>query len=63
MSLSTSMLPNQQRIVAKVHQLQQQLSQLETQVKQSRQYAWQLLQSVLKEAFEQKANVEEMEQD
>jgi type I restriction enzyme, S subunit len=45
-------LPEQQRIVSKVQQLQQQLNQLETQVQQSRQYAQQLLQAVLKEAFE-----------
>jgi hypothetical protein len=34
--------------------LQQQLNQLEAQVQQSRQYAQQLLQSVLKEVFEEK---------
>jgi type I restriction enzyme, S subunit len=45
-------LAEQQRIVAKVQQLQQHLSELEGQVQQSRQYAQQLLQSVLKEAFE-----------
>jgi hypothetical protein len=38
---------------------QQQLCQLEVQVQQSRQYAQQLLQSVLKEAFEQKGKVYE----
>jgi len=53
-------LAEQQRIVAKVQQLQHQLSQLETQVQQSRQYAQQLLQSVLKEAFEEKGKVYEM---
>jgi type I restriction enzyme, S subunit len=41
----------QKRIVTKVQQLQQQVSDLETQVRQSRQYAQQLLQAVLKEAF------------
>ncbi|MCW3106374.1 MAG: hypothetical protein JWQ09_880 [Segetibacter sp.] len=55
-------LAEQQRIVAKVQQLQQQLSLLEAQVQQSRQYAQQLLQSVLKEAFEQKGKVYEMEE-
>jgi type I restriction enzyme S subunit len=50
----------QQRIVAKVQQLQQQLSQLEAQVQQSRQYAEQLLQSVLREAFLEKGKVYEM---
>jgi type I restriction enzyme, S subunit len=44
-------LLEQQRIVAKVQQLQQQLNALETQVQQNRQYAQQLLQTVLKEAF------------
>jgi type I restriction enzyme, S subunit len=44
-------LAEQQRIVAKVQKLQQQLNQLEAQVQQSRQYAQQLLQTVLKEAF------------
>jgi hypothetical protein len=43
--------------------LQQQLSQLEAQVQQSRQYAQQLLQSVLKEAFEGKGKVYGMEED
>jgi hypothetical protein len=51
-----------QRIVAKVQQLQQQLSRLETQIQQSRQYAQQLLQSVLKEAFEEKGKVYQMEE-
>ncbi len=55
-------LAEQQRIVAKVQQLQQQLSQLEAQVHQSRQYAQQLLQSVLKEAFVGKGKVYEMEE-
>lgn len=50
-------LQEQHRIVAKVHQLQQQLNQLEVQVQQSRQYAQQLFQSVLKEAFEQKETI------
>lgn len=45
-------LPEQQRVVTKVQQLQEQLNTLETQVYQSRQYAQQLLQAVLKEAFE-----------
>lgn len=54
-------LAEQHRIVARVQQLQQQLSKLETQVQQSRQYAQQLLQSVLKEAFGQKGKVYEME--
>lgn len=45
-------LSEQQCIVAKVEQLHQQLNQLETQVQQSREYAQQLLQAVLKEAFE-----------
>jgi restriction endonuclease S subunit len=44
-------LAEQQRIVAKVQQLQQQLSLLEAQVQQSKQHAQQLLQSVLKEVF------------
>ena len=56
-------LAEQQHIVAKVQQLQKQLSQLEAQVQQSRQYAQQLLQSVLKEAFEQKGKVYEMEEE
>jgi hypothetical protein len=43
--------------------LQQQLSQLEAQVQQGRQYAKQLLQSVLREAFEQKGQVYEMEEE
>ncbi len=49
-------LAEEQRIVDKVQQLQQQLIQLEAQVRQSRKYAQQLLQSVLKEAFEQNIN-------
>ena len=53
-------LAEQQRIVAKVEQLQQQLGQLETQVKQSWEYAQQLLQSVLREAFEEKGKVYKM---
>ena len=53
-------LAEQQRIVAKVQQLQKQQSQLETQVQQSREYAHQLLQSVLREAFEEKGKVYEM---
>jgi hypothetical protein len=56
-------LAEQQRIVAKAQQLQQQLSRLEAQVQQSRQYAQQLLQSVLKEAFEQKGKVYEMKEE
>jgi type I restriction enzyme, S subunit len=56
-------LAEQQRIVAKVQKLQQELSQLEAQVQQSRQYAQQLLQSVLKEAFEEKGKVYEMEEE
>jgi type I restriction enzyme S subunit len=56
-------LAEQQRIVAKVQQLQQQLNQVEAQVQQSRQYAQQLLQSVLKEAFKLKAKVYEMEEE
>ncbi len=55
-------LAEQQRIVSKVQQLQQQLTQLEAQVQQSRQYAQQLLQIVLKEAFEQKGKMYEMEE-
>jgi type I restriction enzyme S subunit len=47
-----SPLPEQQRIVAKVQQLQQQLNALEKQVQQSNRYAQQLLQALLKEAFE-----------
>ena len=43
----------QQRIVSKAQQLQKQLSQLEAQVQQSRRYAQQLFQSVLREAFSQ----------
>jgi type I restriction enzyme, S subunit len=53
-------LDEQQRIVAKVRQLQQHLIQLEAQVQQSHQYAQQLLQSVLREAFEEKGKVYEM---
>ncbi len=53
-------LPEQQRIVAKVKQLQRQLSQLEEQVQQSREYAQHLLQSLLREAFEEKGKVYEM---
>lgn len=56
-------LPEQQRIVAKVKQLQEQLGQLEAQVQQSRQYAQQLLQSVLKGVFEEKAKVYEMKEE
>jgi hypothetical protein len=41
--------------------LQQQPRQLEAQIQQSRQYAQQLLQSVLKEAFEEKGTVYQME--
>lgn len=44
----------QQRIVVKVQQLQQQLSQLEAQVQQSKKYASQLLQTVMRETFGQK---------
>ena len=44
-------LAEQYRIVAKVQKMQQQLSQLEAQVQQSRQYAQQLLQAVLKGFF------------
>ena len=44
-------LAEQQRIVAKVQQLQQQLSLLEAQVQQSKEFAQQLLQSMLREAF------------
>jgi type I restriction enzyme S subunit len=54
-------LAEQQHIVAKVEKLQQQLNQLESQVQQSREYAQQLLQAVLKEAFEEKGTVYEME--
>jgi hypothetical protein len=43
--------------------LQQQLSQLEAQVQQSRQYARQLLQSVLKEAFRGESKVYGMEEE
>jgi type I restriction enzyme S subunit len=50
---------DQKRIVAKVQQLQQQLNQLESQVQQSGEYAEQLLQAVLKEAFEEKGKVYE----
>jgi type I restriction enzyme S subunit len=53
----------QQLIVAKVQQLQQQLSQLDAQIQQSRQYADQLLQSVLKEAFEEKGKVYELSEE
>jgi len=56
-------LAEQQRIVAKVKQLQKQLSELEAQVQHSRQYAQQLLQSVLKEAFEEKGKVYEIEKE
>lgn len=49
----------QQSIVAKVQQVQQQLNRLESQVQQSREYAEQLLQAVLKEAFEKKGTVYE----
>jgi type I restriction enzyme S subunit len=52
--ISLPPLPEQQRIVAKVQQLQLQLSKLEGQVQQSRQYEQQLLQSVLQESFEDK---------
>jgi type I restriction enzyme, S subunit len=45
-------LSEQHRIVLKVQQLQKHVSQLENEVTQSRQYAEQLLQSVLNEAFE-----------
>jgi type I restriction enzyme, S subunit len=45
-------LAEQRRIVAKVQQLQKQLHHLETQGQQSRQYAQQLLQTILKDAFE-----------
>jgi len=56
-------LLEQQRIVAKVQQLQEQLSQLETQVQKSRKYAQHLLQSVLREAFEEKGKVYKMEKE
>jgi len=56
-------LQEQHRIVTKVQLLQQQLSQLEAQVQQSRQYAQQLLQSVLREAFEQKETIVDMKQE
>ncbi len=56
-------LTEQQRILAKVQQLQQQLSQLDAQVQQSRQYAQRLLQSILKEAFEGKGKVYGMEEE
>jgi type I restriction enzyme, S subunit len=52
----------QQRIVAKVQQLQQQLSQLEALVQQSRQYAQQLLQVILKEAFKQHPKIYDLNQ-
>lgn len=54
-------LAEQQRIVAKLQKLQQHLSGLESQVQQSREYAQRLLQAVLKEAFEEKGKVYEME--
>lgn len=56
-------IAEQRRIVAKLHQLQEQLSELETQVQQSRQYAQQLLQSILKEAFEEKRKIYEMDEE
>ncbi len=56
-------LPEQHRIVAKVQQLQQQLNQVEVQVQQSRDYAKQLLQTVLKEAFEPKSKVNTIEKE
>jgi type I restriction enzyme, S subunit len=49
-------LSEQQRIVTKIEQLQQQLIVLEIQVQQSRDYAKQLLESVLKEAFTEATN-------
>lgn len=53
----------QQRIVAKAEKLQQQLTELESQVQQSREYANRLLQSVLKEAFEEKAKLYDVEEE
>jgi len=53
----------QQRIITKVQQLQQQLSSLEVQVQQSQQYAQLLLQTVLKEAFEAKEKQYEMNEE
>lgn len=55
--ISLPPMAEQQRIVTKVQQLQRQLSQLETKVQQSRQYAQQLLQTVLQEAFRSKDKV------
>jgi type I restriction enzyme, S subunit len=55
-------LAEQQRIVAKVQQLQQQLSKLEAQVQQSRQYAQQLLQGILKETFKQSTVAADLEE-
>lgn len=56
-------LPELHRIVYKVQQLQQQLNQLEAQVQQSREYAQQLLQTVLKEAFEPKSKLNTIEKE
>jgi type I restriction enzyme, S subunit len=52
-------LPEQQRIVVKVQQLQQMVNQLEQQVANSQAQAQQLLQAVLKEAFAGKEKVYE----
>lgn len=49
-------LSEQRRIVAKVQQIQTQLTALEMQVQQSHQYVAQLLQAILKETFSPKAN-------
>lgn len=52
-------LPEQQRIVAKVQQLMQMVNQLELQVQESQTQAQQLLQAVLKEAFNSNAKAYE----
>lgn len=50
-------LSEQQRILAKVQKLQEQLSLLEAQIQESQEYAKQLLQGILKDAFDYKAKV------
>ena len=49
----------QQRIVAKVEQLMQKVNELEKQVEQSQAQAQQLLQAVLKEAFNNEGKIYE----
>lgn len=56
-------LSEQHRIVVKVQRLQQQLNQFEAQIQQSRQYSQQLLQTILKEAFERKSKVSAIEKE